>query len=194
MSIIGGTDGPTSILLAVKKYVAFLRGINISGKNKISMADLKKAFIYLGFEDVSTVLNSGNIIFSAMCDDPKEMGVQISNMIHREWGFEIPTHVVPYDFLKEVLGAAPDWWGIDDKRTYDNIVFILTDDSAEDICKLIGEPSDGKERVQPVGDVIFWSYNISCYQKCNWWKKTATNGIAEKLTIRTGNTIKKICK
>lgn len=42
------------------KYIAFLRGINISGKNKISMADLKVGFEEAGFSDVSTFLNSGN--------------------------------------------------------------------------------------------------------------------------------------
>ena len=47
----------------MKRYIAFLRGINISGKNKISMAELKKNFEELGFEEVKTYLNSGNVIF-----------------------------------------------------------------------------------------------------------------------------------
>ncbi len=47
----------------MKKYIAFLRGINISGKNKISMEELKKTFEEFGFKDVKTYLNSGNVIF-----------------------------------------------------------------------------------------------------------------------------------
>ena len=47
------------------RYAAFLRGINISGKNKIPMAELKKAFEEAGFEDVITLLNSGNILFTS---------------------------------------------------------------------------------------------------------------------------------
>ena len=49
----------------MKRYMALLRGINISGKNKVVMADLKKEFEILKFEDVKTYLNSGNVIFSS---------------------------------------------------------------------------------------------------------------------------------
>lgn len=44
----------------MEKYIAFLRAINVSGKNKISMAELKQGFIELGFTDAVTYLNSGN--------------------------------------------------------------------------------------------------------------------------------------
>ncbi|MEE3496543.1 MAG: DUF1697 domain-containing protein, partial [Butyrivibrio sp.] len=43
-------------------------------------------------------------------------------------------------------------------------------------------------------NVIFWTFDRQQYQKCNWWKKTATNEIADRLTIRTANTVKKVCK
>lgn len=45
------------------KYIALLRGINISGKNKISMSELKKLLEENNYQNVSTYLNSGNIIF-----------------------------------------------------------------------------------------------------------------------------------
>ena len=49
----------------MKRYIAFLRGVNISGKNKVPMAELKKCFEKLGFGEVKTYLNSGNVIFSS---------------------------------------------------------------------------------------------------------------------------------
>ena len=49
----------------MKRYIALLRGINISGKNKISMPELKSHIVELGYMDVLTYLNSGNVIFSA---------------------------------------------------------------------------------------------------------------------------------
>ena len=48
-----------------KSFAAFLRGINISGKNKIPMTELKKGFEKLGLEGVKTYLNSGNVVFSS---------------------------------------------------------------------------------------------------------------------------------
>ena len=47
----------------MKRYIALLRGINVGGKNKISMKELKAGFEELGFRDVVTYLNSGNVIF-----------------------------------------------------------------------------------------------------------------------------------
>ena len=50
----------------MKRYIALLRGINISGKNKIPMSELKDGFAELRFTEITTYLNSGNVIFS--CD------------------------------------------------------------------------------------------------------------------------------
>lgn len=47
----------------MKRYVALLRGINISGKNKIPMVELKQCFERLDYTEVKTYLNSGNVIF-----------------------------------------------------------------------------------------------------------------------------------
>lgn len=49
----------------MKRYIALLRGINISGKNKIAMSALKAEFSALGFADVYTYLNSGNVVFGS---------------------------------------------------------------------------------------------------------------------------------
>ena len=64
------------------------------------------------------------------------------------------------------------------------------------ICMVKGElnENDELEKVQKYKNVIFWTFDRQQYQKCNWWKKTATNEIADKLTIRTANTVKKVCK
>ncbi|MBR0478890.1 MAG: DUF1697 domain-containing protein [Solobacterium sp.] len=175
------------------KYAAFLRGINISGRNKISMKDLKCFFIDLGFSDVSTVLNSGNVCFKSDCLDGKELSSQIRKRIQEETGAMIPVYVIETESLNRILEHAPVWWGTDDKGIYDNLVFILTEETPEEICAQIGEPSDGWEQISLFEDVIFWSFDLKYYQKCNWWKKTATNGIAEKLTIRTANTVRKVC-
>lgn len=180
--------------ICIKRYAAFLRGINQSGKNIIPMSDLQKAFCDLGFIEVKTILNSGNVLFSSHGNDNNQISHRISDKIRDVFGYEIPVCVVETGYLQHVLDHAPAWWDTDDKRRYHNLVFILTDETPQNICELLGEPSEGKEQTEVFEEVIFWSYDLSCYQKCNWWKKTAAKGIAEKLTIRTGNTIKKICR
>ena len=65
----------------MKQYIAFLRGINISGKNKVSMAELKEGFEKLDFGDVKTYLNSGNVIFSGDEDEDETFTNQIEVML-----------------------------------------------------------------------------------------------------------------
>ena len=65
----------------MRRYIAFLRGINISGKNKVPMAELKKGFEMLGFGEVKTYLNSGNVAFSGDEDNIGSVAKQIEAMI-----------------------------------------------------------------------------------------------------------------
>lgn len=58
---------------------------------------------------------------------------------------------------------------------------ILTEESPQNICGVIGEPSEGMEQTVIFEDVIFRSYDPACCQKCNGWKKTAAKGFAAHL-------------
>ena len=49
-------------------------------------------------------------------------------------------------------------------------------------------------KIENYDNVIFWSFNRKEYRKINWWSKTASIDISNRLTIRTANTIKKIVK
>lgn len=64
--------------------------------------------------------------------------------------------------------------------------------TAESIAEKIGEPIKEPERIFVCKNVIFCSFDRAKYSKANWWKKTASAGIEELLTIRTANTLRKI--
>lgn len=178
----------------MNQYIAFLRGINISGKNKIAMSDLKKGFEERKFSDVVTYLNSGNVLFSSDNSNDSEVKEQIEAMIEDRFSLKIPVHIIRFDYLQDILMHAPKWWGTEDKDKYHNLIFIMSSDTAEDICNMIGEPTKGLEVINVYKNIIFWTFDRKSYSKCSWWKKTASAGIAEKLTIRTANTVKKMCK
>ena len=176
----------------MKRYVALLRGINISGKNKIPMAELKKGFEELEFKEVKTYLNSGNVIFSSDEEDIKKFTTQIERMIKNQFDLDIPVLVITKEALIDILHNAPKWWGDDNKEIYDNLIFIIPPAQFSDIYEKIGEPKKELEKIQSYKDVIFWSFSRKDYQKTNWWSKTASASISTKLTIRTANTIRKI--
>ena len=176
----------------MERYIAFLRGINISGKNKIAMPELKKCFEGLGFCQVVTYLNSGNVVFSADDDNTADIKGRVETMIDKELGLQIPVHIISCDYLQDILLHAPQWWGTDDASKYHNLIFIMSQDTAEDICNAVGKPSQDLEEICVYNDVIFWTFDRNKYSKCNWWKKTAASNIAGRLTIRTAKTVRKL--
>lgn len=76
----------------VKKYVAFLRGINVGGNSIVSMDQLKESFRNMGFTNVQTVLNSGNVVFAANQRDPVKIAILIENTLQKI--FHRPIHTL----------------------------------------------------------------------------------------------------
>ena len=174
------------------KYIAFLRGINISGKNKIQMDTLKKDFKELGFENVLTILNSGNIIFDSFYTDKLIIQSNIEEMIKARYQFDIPTFVISYDELSELYNNHPNWWNTNNKEIYDNIIFVIYPHTFSEIYNVLGEPKMPLEQIEEYKNNIFWSYVLKDYRKTNWWSKTINTNISHYITIRTANTILKI--
>lgn len=176
----------------MKRYIALLRGINVSGKNKVPMAELKKCFESLGVMEVKTCLNSCNVIFFSADKNVTALIDQVERMMQRELGLDIPVFIIPQEELADILRHAPDWWGTENKGNYDNLIFILPPATFPDIYYEIGAPKEGLEQIQEYQSAVFWSFSRKDYQKTNWWSKTARADIGSKLTIRTANTVRRI--
>lgn len=176
----------------MKRYIALLRGINVGGKNKISMSELKKGFAELGFSEITTYLNSGNVIFSSTIDDEKVLSDKIRCMIKDKFDLDIPVAIVLQEKLEELLNHAPDWWEDHNKERYNNIIFMISPLSYEEFYDKIGNPNVEYEKVYHYETVIFWSFHRKDYQKTNWWSRTASTTVKDRITIRTANTVRKI--
>ena len=176
----------------MKRYVALLRGINISGKNKVPMAELRNGFEELAFKEVKTYLNSGNVVFSSDEEDIRKLTSQIEIMIKNQFSLDIPVFVISKEDFGEILRNAPDWWGSENKEIYHNLIFMMPPTTFVDVINEIGEPKKELEKIENYEKVIYWSFSRKDYQKTNWWSKTASANISNKLTIRTANTVRKI--
>ena len=174
------------------KYIALLRGINISGKNKISMSELKLELEKNKYQNVSTYLNSGNVIFECDTSNEKIIMQDIYEIIKTKFNLEIPVYIINGLSLENILNNAPKWWGTDDKEIYDNLIFIIPPVKYEEVYNAIGEPKENIEKIKEYNNSIFWSYDLKNYRKSNWWVKTASTYIKDKITIRTANTMRKI--
>jgi uncharacterized protein (DUF1697 family) len=89
------------------KYVALLRGINVGGKNILPMTDLARIFRAAGAADVSTYIQSGNVLFAATATAAATMPAKISAQIEINFGYRIPIVLRTLPELKAAISANP---------------------------------------------------------------------------------------
>lgn len=101
----------------MKTYVALLRGINVSGQKAIRMVDLQASFSALGFDEIQTYLQSGNVVFTAGKSNESKLAAAIQARIMQDFGYEVPVIVMLATELDEVATKNPLWpkAGGDDK-------------------------------------------------------------------------------
>lgn len=172
------------------KYIVLLRGINISGKNKILMNELKIE-LEKKYNNVMTYLNSGNIILEFF-ESKKNITNEILKIINDKFNLKIPIHILTFDELNNIFENIPSWIKMKDKEFYNNIIFIIPPENYINVYNQLGKPSENIEMVKEYNNVIFWSYNLKNYKKSNWWIKTASTSIKDSITIRTVNTMKRV--
>lgn len=89
------------------RYIAMLRGINVSGQKLIKMAELRTSMEKLGFNKVSTYIQSGNILFEYGSKDKLELAAMIEAQIRKVFTFEVPCLVRTADEFNHVLENNP---------------------------------------------------------------------------------------
>ncbi len=174
----------------MEKYIALLRGINIGGRNKISMPLLKVAFEEIGFLEVVTYINSGNIIFSSAIKDKNELIQKCESIILDKFMLNIPVTIISEEELSDTLKHTPIWWGID-KESINYAIFVIPPLSTEEVLAEVGEANPEYEKVSHYGDVIFWSAPLKTFSKARW-SKIASSSVNKNVTIRNANTVKKL--
>lgn len=174
------------------KYIVLLRGVNISGKNKVSMPKLKQLLEENNYQNVSTYLNSGNIIIESNINNKELIIENISKIIEFNFNIKIPIYIMTAPELEDILNNSPSWWGTTNKEIYDNLIFIIPPTTYEEVYNTIGSPKENIDQIEEYHSTIFWSFVLKDYHKSTWWIKTASTSITNKITIRTANTMKKL--
>lgn len=89
------------------KYVAFLRGINVGGKNKVKMETLREICGSLGFQNVKTYINSGNVVFETSKTGDKKLAAKIESAIEKEFSLSIRVMVRSISEIEEIIKNNP---------------------------------------------------------------------------------------
>lgn len=91
----------------METYISILRGINVNGQKLIKMDALRKMYEHLGFQDVKSYVQSGNIIFSTQKASPEVLANTITEQIAKDFGFDFPIIVLTIDNLKQIIESNP---------------------------------------------------------------------------------------
>ena len=91
----------------MKKYIAFLRGINVGGNKKVPMAELKKVLEKIGLKNVKTLLASGNVVFEADSDKIDELQDSISSAIEKAFKFPVPVLLRSFTDIQKIIALDP---------------------------------------------------------------------------------------
>ncbi len=170
------------------RYVALLRGINVGGKTLIKMADLRACVEQLGFDDVSTYIASGNVLF-ATDGDANRLADTIEHAIEER--FKLPVKVVVLDrpAYGRVVKAIPKAW-IGDDAVRANVAFVRPGTDAK---KVVGEldPDPAIEEVKAVKGAILWATRRDALNRSTL-RKLIAGAAYKELTVRNLNTTLKL--
>lgn len=124
------------------RYAAFLRGINLGARNKVAMPRLRLTAERLGYDNVSTYINSGNLVFHTTGGAIEQaLADELQHAITAEFGLSIDVAVRTASHLRELLDANP---------------FPDGDPSQVVVAFLVGQPPpDAEQRVAAVADAPF---------------------------------------
>lgn len=172
------------------KYIALLRGINVGGNNKVAMSELKQCFDKIGFVNIVTYINSGNVIFESDEIDTAKLVQKCEQAIEEQFGFHIICAVISADELRTALDQAPKWWGNDSESKH-NAIFVIAPKTTEDILQEVGEAKPEYENITAHGPIIFWSAPIKTFSQTRYSKIVSTKAY-KFITVRNLNTTKKL--
>ena len=171
-------------------YVALLRGINVGGNNKVDMKKLKTTFESLGYTNVVTYINSGNIIFEDFSNGKDRLAGEIEDAIKRDFQLDIKVMVKSFKEIELICQQLSDTW-VKDEVMRTDVMFLWEDfDSPEILQHLKINPVDN---VKYAPGAVLWNVEYADYSKSGISKLAGTE-IFRNMTVRNVNTVRKLYK
>ena len=164
-------------------YVALLRGINVGGKNKVPMADLRRMLIELGYEDVATYIASGNVVLRS--DRPAdEIRARIEDALPRTFRLHsalISVVVLSHAQLRAVVDGRPAGFGDEPDTYHSDAIFLIGIEAAEAMAAF--DPRPGVDTVW-AGEGVIYSQRLSAERTRSRLNKVMGSRAYRSMTIR----------
>ncbi|WP_261303421.1 DUF1697 domain-containing protein [Paenibacillus andongensis] len=174
----------------MKVYIVFLRGINVGGKNKIKMADLKKTLEAAGLAKVQTYLQSGNVLFMSEEEAVEPLRQRIEQEISKAVGVSPKVILRTVEELELILGSCP--YDADALLEGESIqISVLTEMPPQQTADILSNGKSDKDEFQIHGGEIYFLFRQSVLDS-----KLASNiqKLGDTATTRNWNTMNKLAE
>jgi uncharacterized protein (DUF1697 family) len=170
-------------------FVAFLRGVNVGGKNNVSMARLKESFERLGLTDVGTYINSGNVLFRSSAADPRALERRIDRMLEQEHDLASKAVVRSEAEIARLVKTIGETWKPVPGWKY-NVMFLRRSiDSPRVLEGITLKPE--LERATYCPGTLLWSARLDGFSRTAMHKLVG-HALYQEMTVRGVNTTRKI--
>ena len=168
-------------------YLVLLRGINVGGKNKVPMAELRSLLEGLGFENVSTYIASGNVFLDSDLSPAKvaeriEAALPKAFKLHAE---VIRVAVLSKEALEAVVKHRPKGFGDEPTKYHSDAIFLMGIDA--DDAMVVFSPRDGVDKVWP-GDGVIYHQRLSAERTKSRLNRIMSTQVYASATIRSWQT------
>jgi uncharacterized protein (DUF1697 family) len=172
------------------RYLALLRGINVGGNNIIKMSDLKASFEKMGFTDVSTYIQSGNVIFTATEKNPVDLCNKIEKKLSADFGYQSKVAIVTFAELTRVIEEAPSGFGTEPEKYRYDVIFFKDQIKPQSVMPDI-KLREGVDTADCGSHTLYFSRLISKAGQ-SYLKNVMVLPAYKLMTIRNWNTTKKL--
>ena len=170
-------------------YVALLRGINVGGKNKVDMTELRRAFEGAGMTRVTTYINSGNVVLSSRMRNQDKLAARLEEAIEQRFGFAVRVLVRDLDSMRKVVAALPDDW-VNDKAMRCDVMFLWDEvDVPETLDGMTIK--DGVDDVLHAAGAIIWRVDKGKLNRSGMSRMIGTP-VYKQMTVRNSTTTRKL--
>jgi uncharacterized protein (DUF1697 family) len=170
-------------------FVALLRGVNVGGKNNLSMSALKTNLSNAGFENVATYINSGNVIFTSSEADPRKLETKIEKLLASGHKLDCKVVIRSLSEMKKLVESLPASWKGNEDWAH-NVMFLRHSIDSKDVLKELAPKADIEKVLYRPGAVL-WSARRSDIKQSTM-NKLSSRKIFQEMTARNPNTTRKL--
>jgi uncharacterized protein (DUF1697 family) len=175
--------------MPMTRYVALLRGINVGGRNKVAMADLRAAFEDSGFDSVSTYIQSGNVLFRTTASSAS-LESNLEEILERRLKIPLVAVVRSRAQIRKVIDSAPDGFGAQPKKYHSDAIFLKKPLTSGQAMKVV-DLREGVDRAWPGTGVIYFQ-RLSARRTQSRMSRIIGTPEYQQMTIRSWATTTKL--